>query len=158
MNTLKSTKGFQVRKVTNKIWQSVSLVIKALIVWFGAPVSSERFYDAENILLVHVHDRYVVTGLIACVISLALIPLANIPLLIMHNDSPILLCYYLNERNTTGLWDHSIFFWTLVGLDSVWLFIVLTFFIFLILLMMNICGGLFLMLKALRYSFFSRYC
>ena len=115
---------------------------------------TERFYDAENILLVHVHDWYVVTGLIAFLVYLALIPLANIPLLIMHNDSPILLCYHLHEQNNAGWWDHSIFFWMLIGIDSLWLFIVLTFFTFLVLLMANIGGGMFLILKALRYFLF----
>ena len=117
-----------------------------LVLFFFA----ERFYNAENVLMVYVHDWYVVTGLIACVVSLAVVPLANTPLLIMYNDSPALLCYHLNERNTAGWWDHSIFFWILVGIDSVWLFTVLTFFIFLILLMANIGSGLFLILKALR--------
>ena len=107
-----------------------------------------RFHGVENILKVYEGERLLRAGLMAAIGSLFLVPMANVPLFVMHSDSPVLLTYYLNERNVTELWDHSLFYWILIGFDSLWLSTVLKYFVLLILLVGNIGCGMLLMLKS----------
>ena len=83
----------------------------------------------QNILRFYAGKWFVQAGLGGVLLSVLLVPLASIPLFIMHQDSHILLCYFLNERNLSGFWEHSIFYWILLGFDSAWFYALLTFFV-----------------------------
>ena len=90
--------------------------------------------------------------MISTIVSHALIPLASVPLFDMQRNSPVLLCYYLNERDVTGFWDHTLFYWILIGFDSLWLYMVLTYIAFLVIMVGHVGCGILLMIKTLRYK------
>ena len=95
-------------------------------------------------------EPLLIAGMISTIVSLSLIPLASVPLFLMQYNSPALLCYYLNERDVAGFWNHSLFYWILVGLDGLWLYIVLTYIAFLVIIVGHVGCGILLMLKTLK--------
>lgn len=111
---------------------------------------AERFCGVQNLLRVYAGEWFVQAGLVAVMFTVLLVPVASVPLFIMHRDSPILLCYYLNERNVSSFWEHSSSYWILLGFDSAWFCALLTFFVFCAILVANIGCGMLLMLKTLR--------
>ena len=90
--------------------------------------------------------------MVAIILSAAFTPVFNLPLFIMQRNSPVLLCYYLNELENPGggLWHHSTVYWALLVFDCIWLYTVLTFVTFLGIIALNVVTGIPLILARLR--------
>ena len=108
----------------------------------------------QNILQADEGNRHIMTAVVSVILSAVLTPVYNLPLLVMQRNSPILLCFYLNELENPvdggGLWKHSIFYYILLGFDCVWLYTVLTFVTFLGVIALNLLTGIPLILEILR--------
>ena len=107
----------------------------------------------RNILQVDEAKGSVMAVMVAVILPALFTPVYNLPLVIMQRNSPILLCFYLNEWESPGrggVWNHSIFYFILLGLDCVFLYMMFTFVIFLSIIALNILTGIPLILKTLR--------
>ena len=116
-------------------------------------VFAERFCGVRNILQVDEAKGSVMTVMFAVILPAVFTPVYNLPLLIMQRNSPFLLCFYLNEWENSdrgSIWNHSTFYFILLGLDCVWLYMVLTFIVFLSIIALNIITGIPLILQTLR--------
>ena len=114
---------------------------------------TERFCGVRSILQADKDNWHIMGVMVAVTLSAVVTPVYNLPLLIMHRNSPILLCYYQDERENPsdggGILDHSIIYWLLLGFDCAWLYIVLTFATFLSIIALNILTGIPLILAVL---------
>ena len=91
--------------------------------------------------------------MVAVILPAVFTPVYNLPLLIMQRNSPIILCFYLNEMEIPGgggIWHHSIIYWILLGLDCAWLYTVLTVVTLLGIIGLHLVTGVTLILKTLR--------
>ena len=115
-------------------------------------ILEERFLGVKNILQADKDNRRMMTIMVAAIISAVILPAYNLPLLIMIRNSPMLLCFHLNEWENPddGLWNHSLMYWLLLAFDCLWLYMCSTFVTFLGVMALNLLTGIPLILATLR--------